>query len=133
MAKKKKPPRKKAVRKKRPPKDPCPAHPEWSTSRYRTFIRSAMRKAWTRWPPRFEALKRVRRPSKSDNPRLKWEFQCAHCRGWFQQKLVSVDHIQSWGSLTGLSHDQAWERLLVPLDQLQVLCATCHDKKTASE
>ena len=125
--------RKKPVRKKRPVVDPCSAHPLWSMARYRTFIRSAMRRAWLRWPPRFEALQNARRKNQSANKRLKWEFQCAHCTDWFQQKHISVDHITPWGSLMDLSHEEAWARLLVSVDQLQILCKDCHDKKSASE
>lgn len=117
-------------RKKRPVTDPCPTYPEWSMSRYKTFVRSAMRRAWMKWPPKFEALKLARRPSQSDNKRLKWEFQCAHCKQWHQGKDVAVDHIIPWGSIWNLSIEEAWSRLLVGVNQLQVLCRLCHDAKT---
>ena len=125
--------RKPVIRKKRPITDPCPAHPEWSSARYRTFIRSAMRKAWMKWPPRFAALQRARRAYSGSNPRQKFEVQCAHCEHWFAQKEISVDHIVPWGSIVGLSLDEAWSRLLVPVSGLQCLCSKCHDHKTASE
>lgn len=48
-------------------------------------------------------------------------------------KAVSVDHIIPWGSINGLSHEEAWSRLLVPVHQLQVLCEPCHDAKTEAE
>lgn len=48
-------------------------------------------------------------------------------------KEVSVDHIIPWGSINGLSHEEAWARLLVPVHQLQVLCEPCHDAKTEAE
>lgn len=48
-------------------------------------------------------------------------------------KEVSVDHIIPWGSINGLSIEEAWGRLLVPLEQLQVLCSSCHDTKTDTE
>jgi 5-methylcytosine-specific restriction endonuclease McrA len=102
-------------------------------ARYRAFIRSAMRKAWQKWPPRYAALAAAKRPYKGSNPRQKFEYQCAHCCGWFMGKEVSVDHIIPWGSIQGLSLDEAWSRLLVPIDQLQVLCGPCHDTKTGAE
>jgi 5-methylcytosine-specific restriction endonuclease McrA len=102
-------------------------------SRYRAFIRSAMRKAWQKWPPRYEALHAVKRSYKGSNPRQKFEYQCAHCSGWFMAKEVSVDHIIPWGTINGLSIEEAWNRLLVPIEQLQVLCSPCHDIKTAAE
>jgi hypothetical protein len=122
-----------SVRKKRPVVNPCSAHPLWSEARYRTFIRSAMRKAWMKWPPRFIALQRARRPYTGHNPRQKFEVQCAHCHDWHPQKNISVDHITPWGSIVGLSLDEAWARLLVPVTGLQCLCKKCHDTKTASE
>lgn len=92
-----------------------------------------MRKAWQRWPPRYAALAAAKRPYRGDNPRQKFEYQCACCSDWFMGKQVSVDHIIPWGSIQGLSLDEAWGRLLVSVDQLQVLCDTCHDAKTAIE
>lgn len=102
-------------------------------ARYRTFVRSAMRKAWMKWPPRYEALKAARRDYHGPNPRQKFEFQCARCKHWFMQKFISVDHIVPWGSIVGLSLDEAWSRLLVPVSGLQCLCDDCHDTKTAAE
>jgi 5-methylcytosine-specific restriction endonuclease McrA len=101
--------------------------------RYRTFVRSAMRRAWLKWPPRFECLKAARRPYVGSNVRQKWEFQCAECRGWHMGKNVAVDHIVGWGHFWDLSLAEAWSRLLVGVSQLQVLCKSCHDAKTASE
>jgi 5-methylcytosine-specific restriction endonuclease McrA len=92
-----------------------------------------MRKAWQKWPPRYEALKLARRDYKGSNPRQKYEFQCAHCAGWFMGKEVSVDHITPWGKIDGLSLEEAWSRLLVPVSGLQILCNNCHDIKTSSE
>lgn len=48
-------------------------------------------------------------------------------------KEVSVDHIIPWGSINGLSHEEAWSRLLVPREQLQVLCSSCHGIKSEQE
>lgn len=120
-------------RKRRAIVDPCPYHPSWSMARYRTFVRSAMRRAWLKWPPRFEALKLARRPSQTDNKKQKWEFQCAICKKWHMGKNVSVDHITPWGKIWELSLAEAWSRLLVGVSQLQVLCDGCHDHKTQTE
>ena len=125
--------RKKTVRKKRPIVDPCPTHPVLSMGRYRTFVRSAMRRAWLKWPPRFEALKLVRRPYVGPNKRQQWEFQCAGCKCWHMGKNVAVDHIENWGQIWNLSMAEAWSRLLVAVDKLQVLCKTCHTIKSTEE
>ena len=128
----------KATPEKRPRKGvmrtpPCPQHPAWSTSKYRTFVRSAMRKAWMKWPPKFEALRRAQRPNQSDNKRLKFEYQCAHCLKWHRGDEVAVDHIVPWGDPWSMSFEDACRALFVGVGELQVLCNPCHDFKTASE
>ena len=130
--------KKNTVAKKRPRKGsprtaPCPQYPGWSMGRYRTFVRSALRKAWTKWPPKFEALKRARRPSQSDNKKLKWEYICAHCKTWHRGDEVSVDHIVSWGDPWSMSFVDACRALLVSVEELQVLCEPCHEIKTQLE
>ena len=125
--------RKKTVRKKRPIVDPCPTYMAWSMAKYRAFIRSAMRKAWMRWPPKYECLRAARRPYVGPNKKQKWEAQCAHCHNWFMLKDVAVDHVRPWGSIVGLSLEEAWARLLVGIENLQVLCRDCHAEKTKNE
>mgnify|MGYP006348158135 FL=1 len=128
----------KKVVKKRPRKGTirtavCPQHPEWSIARYRTFVRSALRKAWMKWPPKFEALKRARRDSQSDNRKLKYEYQCAHCQQWHRGDGVSVDHIVPWGDPWSMSFIDACRALLVSVEELQVLCEACHLIKSTLE
>lgn len=112
---------------------PCEQHPEWSSARYRTFVRSALRLAWTKWPPKHEVLRRARRPSQSDNKKLKWEYLCTHCNKWTRGDQVSVDHIVPWGDPWSMSFVDALRALLVPVEELQVLCDPCHDLKTLSD
>lgn len=126
-------PVKKRPRKGTPRTPPCAQHPEWTEARYRTFVRSALRKAWMKWPPRFEALRRASRPNQSDNKRLKNEYQCAKCQQWHRQDAVSVDHTTPWGDPWSMSFTDALRALLVPVEELQVLCNPCHDTKTLIE
>lgn len=101
---------------------------------YWQFIRSALREKSRRWWPIFETLKQARRPSKSRNKRLKWEFQCAKCHGWFAQKEVSVDHILPCGRLSSYEDLAGFvKRLFCEKDGLQVLCRICHDRKTKED
>jgi len=123
----------KKTRKKREIVNPCPNYPVWSSAKYQTFIRSAMRNAWRRWPPRYEALKLARRKYVGTNKKQKWQFQCADCQEWFMGKQVSVDHIEPWGKIWELSLQEAWSRLLVSVTSLQVLCKPCHDRKSKTE
>ena len=108
---------------------PCKHYPAWTEARYRQFIRSALRKAWSKWPPKFAVLKNGRRIV--TGKRHKYEYKCAECKKWYQQKEVQVDHKSPTGT------DKDWntfiERLFVDEDKLQVLCKPCHAVKTAEE
>jgi len=108
---------------------PCEPYPSWTEAEFRQFIRSALRSAWNRWPPKYEALNQARRTVAGQ--RHKYEYRCAECRQWFKQKEVQVDHIVSAGS------DADWNtfisRLFVGEDKLQILCKPCHAEKTKRE
>lgn len=106
----------------------------YTEARFWGFIRSALRQKSTRWPPIYDVLEEARRPSKSKNKRLKWEYQCAKCKKWWPQKEVSVDHIIPTGSLKSFDDIPGFvERLFCEKDGLQVLCDGCHNVKTAAE
>lgn len=106
----------------------------WSEVRFWQFLRSALRRAWSRYPNRYEALKLAKRSYKGSNKLQRFEYQCAGCKKCYQQKLVSVDHIVPCGSL------KCWEdligfcqRLFCAVTGLQILCKTCHSAKTVEE
>ena len=95
------------------------------------MIRSTLRRNSCRWKPIKDALVQAQRPSQSDNPRLKWEYQCAHCTDWFPKSKVEVEHTVDVGSLTCPEDLSGFvERLFCESDKLLVLCTKCHDKKT---
>ena len=106
----------------------------YTESQFWGFIRSALRQKSRRWPPIYEVLAKAKRPSKSTNKRLKWEYLCAKCKKWYPQKEVSVDHIIPAGSLR-TQEDLAGfvERLFCEADGLQVLCDKCHMAKSTEE
>ncbi len=114
--------------------EPFPAYPDWTTAKFWAFLRSGLRAKWTRWPPKYEVLRKAKRPYVGENKRQKHEFQCAHCGLWHPQKNVTVDHmipagqLRSWEDLPGFA-----ERLFCSADKLQVLCDVCHAVKTKEE
>jgi 5-methylcytosine-specific restriction endonuclease McrA len=118
-----------------PPRTPPFApYPAWSEAKFFGFLRSALRSASSKWPPKYEVLLAARRPSQSENKRLKWEFQCASCGLWHPQKSVSVDHIIPVGTLRTWDDIAPFcQRLFVGVDGLQVLCSVCHNTKTQEE
>lgn len=129
---KRKAPAKKAVRKNSTP--PFSEHPEWSEAKFFAFIRSALRAAWSRWPPKYRLLAAAKRKYEGPNKRLKWEFLCNECKTYHPQKDVSVDHIIPAGTLRCFEDIGPFcQRLFVGEDKLQVLCTGCHKIKTGLE
>lgn len=96
-----------------------------------SFIRSALRQKSRRWKPIYSCLASARRPSKSKNKRLKYEYRCELCKGWFKQADVSVDHVVPVGSLNKLEDLPGFvQRLFCEEDGLRVLCDGCHKEVT---
>ena len=109
-----------------------PEYPAWSTARYFQFLRSALRGAWGRWPAKFQLLKENRRTV--TGRRHKFEYMCAQCKGWFQQKEIQVDHIIPAGALNCHEDLKGFvARLFVGVDKLQIMCKPCHKVKTKEE
>ena len=106
----------------------------WTTARYWSFIRSCLRRAWSRYPVRYQVMNEAKRPYKGLDKRTKWEYTCADCKGWFKTKEVEVDHINPAGSLKDYSDLAGFcERLFCEADNLRVLCKPCHKKRTDEE
>lgn len=101
---------------------------------YMLKIREALRRAFRYWKPMMEALNLARRPAVNKG-RLKWEYQCAHCHGWFSRKEVQIDHIIPCGSLIKLEDLPLFITRLTPetADAFQVLCKPHHKKKTKED
>jgi len=111
---------------------------EWSRSRYFSFIRSGLRRLWSKYPVKYKVLNEARRKYKGDDKRTKWEYQCAHCSNWFKAKEVQVDHIEPAGSLKDYSDLPKFvSTLFCGKENLQVLCSkgdnNCHSIKTKRE
>jgi 5-methylcytosine-specific restriction endonuclease McrA len=103
-------------------------------SAFWSFIRSALRQKSRWWKPITECKMKARRPYKGPNKRQKFEYQCNTCKLWFPEKKINVDHRVPAGSLnTGQDLPGFVERLFCEQENLQVLCETCHDKKTKLE
>ena len=115
--------------------EPFAKYPEWTQARFWSFVRSALRSAWSRYPPKYKVLANSKRNYKGPNKQQKYEFQCAECKEWFKAKEVSVDHITPAGTLRTYEDLPSFvEKLFVSEDELQVLCTKgCHAKKTLAE
>ncbi len=109
----------------------------WTEAMYWSAIRSHLRRMFRfNWQPQKQALLAARRKSESPNPRLVWQFQCAHCMKWFPRKEVEIDHVEACGSLKSYADLGPFLERLLPEDmkKYQILCKhTCHKAKTALE
>ena len=103
-------------------------------SAFWSFIRSALRQKSRWWKPITKCKLESRRAYKGPNKRQKFEYQCNECKNWFADKKINVDHIIPAGSLRCAQDLPGFvERLFCEVDNLQVLCSTCHDGKTKLE
>ena len=103
-------------------------------SAFWSFIRSGLRQKSRWWKPIAECKAKAKRPYKGPLKRQKFEYLCNQCKNWFPDKKINVDHICPAGSLNSAQDLPDFiERLFCEVDNLQVLCETCHNAKTKSE
>lgn len=110
---------------------------KWTEARYKSFITSALRAAFRKWPPKFDVLKKAsteRKLNKKTN-KLAMHYMCAACSTDFPLKEVQVDHKKPVVDLKKgfVSWDEFVERLYCEGSNLQVLCKPCHKKKSSKE
>lgn len=87
-----------------------------------------------RWRPIYQALNAARRPSRSENKRLRWEYQCSVCKVYYPRKSVEVDHNPPVGSLRCAEDLPGFvTRLFTEADGLRVVCEQCHASITAAQ
>lgn len=100
-----------------------------------SMIRGAIRQAWMKAPNKLVKLEKERIADMNPNTRTKWLFKCAICTGKFKATDIEVDHIKGNHTFTKLEEFGAYcESILnASVDDLQILCKTCHPIKTLSE
>lgn len=109
----------------------------WTEARFTQFIRSAIRAAFRRWPPKFDVLRNAFTEARL-NPlsgRMAKHYRCAECDKDFPMKGVQVDHkhpvvhpkrgFEGW--------DTYIQRMYCEAKGLQVLCKVCHALKSKRE
>jgi len=109
-------------------------YPRWTEARFNSFIRSALRRAWLKWPPRYTALSANRKKYTGTDKRIKWVYTCDICKQDKYQKEIQVDHKEPAGSLNCYDDLPGFvERLFTSEDKLRILCKECHTEVTAEE
>lgn len=109
----------------------------WTAGRYKSFITSALRSGFTRYPPKFEVLKNafVAKKVNKKTGRVAAHYKCCQCKKQFVAADVQVDHTDPVvdPAVGFVDWDTYIERLYCAADNLQLLCKPCHKKKTAEE
>jgi hypothetical protein len=107
----------------------------WSESTYWVTIRNALKRAFRYWRPMAKAKLFVRRPYRGPNKRQKWEYQCAHCKNWFQEKMVNIDYKTPAGSIKSMADIERFINRITsenPNDY-QIICKDCFKIKLEKE
>jgi len=109
----------------------------WTTARFNSFVKSALRAASRRWPPKYDTLKKACVGKRLDplTGKQSFRYTCAACKQVFKAAEVAVDHIIPAVSIEDgfTTWDDVVKNLFCEADGLQVLCSDCHSKKTADE
>lgn len=112
---------------------------QWTEARFTAFIKSALRNASQKWPPRNNVKKKARI--------ARGVYLCAGCNKEVPASLppkdgnkrrinnAVVDHIEPVidPSTGHTSWDEVINRMFCEEDGLQVLCHKCHTEKTQKE
>lgn len=111
---------------------------DWTEARFNSFVKSALRAASRRWPPKFQALAEacVGPRMNVKTGRMAKHYLCAGCGECFPAKEVQVDHIDP--IIDPVRGFEDWDTVIYNLycekDNLQVLCIDpCHKAKSAAE
>ncbi len=109
----------------------------WTDGRLQGFIIGVIRAGHRRWPIKHE-VKNEAKLGKKINPasgRLAEFYLCAGCGKEYTNKDVEVDHITPVvdPSVGFVDWNTYISRMFSPKSNYQVLCTTCHNKKSNEE
>jgi len=100
---------------------------QWTESRFWGFIRSALRSATRKYPPKWQAKQAASRPSQLLDKRTKKEYQCAICLKWFKGADIEMDHIKPAGELSCYEDlPEFVKNLFCESEGFRCLCKECH-------
>ena len=109
----------------------------WTDAKFKGWIISLLRRGTMRWPPRNEALAKAKTEKKINTAtgRMAQHFKCAVCLQDYSAKNVVVDHIEPvvLPGIGFIDWNTYIERMFCSVENLQVLCKTCHDIKSSIE
>lgn len=109
---------------------------EWSEARFHSFVKSALRSASQRWPPKYKVLSKayVGQRINPKSGRMAKHYLCKACEEAFPAKEIQVNHIVPVVPVTGFdTWDGVVERMFCEESGLEVLCKNCHSTITDKE
>ena len=109
---------------------------DWTLARFNSFVKSALRSASQRWPPKYKCLNEAKVGKKINwkTGRLAEHYKCNSCKKEFPAKEVQVDHVIPIVPVTGFtSWDEVVDNMFCEAENLQVLCTECHSVKSLRE
>jgi 5-methylcytosine-specific restriction endonuclease McrA len=105
---------------------------QWTEAQFTTFVKNQLRGATWKWKPVSDVLKAARE--------TRGWYLCAGCNQSVpasrdKKKNVFVDHVQPIvDPIKGFTTwDDFVNKLFCEVDNLQLLCRDCHDKKSTEE
>jgi hypothetical protein len=111
--------------------------PEWTDAKFKSFIVSALRGAFRRYPPKQQCINNAYTRTKTNDKsgRQAKHYRCAKCKGEFPRSEVQADHKKPIvDPKVGFKDFNTWiARGFVKLTGFQCLCKPCHKIKSAAE
>jgi hypothetical protein len=108
----------------------------WTEARFTSFVKSALRNASQRWPPKYQVLSEacVGQKINPKSGRLAKFYKCKRCQDDFVAKEVQVNHISPVIPVSGFdSWNGVIERMFCEKEGLEVVCIPCHKNITKLE
>lgn len=101
-----------------------------SESAFWGMIRSCLRRASRYWKPIQIAKQKAKRKYIGTNKRQKFAYECAKCKGLFQEKQVEINHIIPAGSLKCSDDLKGFVERLFAEEGYECVCKECHKRIT---
>jgi hypothetical protein len=111
---------------------------KWTEARWVSFVKGVLRAGSNKWPPKWDILRQARTKRGfyecAGYERSRHEVPASVVVKSKRTRNVFVDHIAPVVGGTGFtSWDDFIEGLYCEVDNLQVLCKSCHDAKSKTE
>jgi hypothetical protein len=108
----------------------------WTEARFNSFVKSALRSASQRWPPKYTVLNEafVEKKINPKSGRLAKFYRCNACQDSFVLKEIQVNHKTPVVPTSGFDDwNGVVDRMFCEREGLEALCIPCHKIITKTE